>query len=130
MAAVLAAVLARQRKAQVAGRVGLAAGLGQQGLPFGPGQAAGLEIGARPFAPVVEEALVVVGCLQRVNLAGDERVQLGQVGQQVGRQVEIHGSILVASCIGNAAVAVVARLVHRQLVQGGLPEVLGQAGVV
>ncbi len=102
VAAVLAAVLFGQGKAQVAGLVGQAPHLLQQRLPFGPRQAVVVEIGARPFAAVVEEALVVVARLQRHDLAFDEGVEFAQVGHQVGGQVEVHvqGS---SGCAGSAA---------------------------
>ena len=61
--AVLAAVALRDRKAQMAGGVGEVLGLAQQRFPFVPRQAAIVEIGARPFAAMIEEADVVVGLL-------------------------------------------------------------------
>jgi hypothetical protein len=43
---------------------------------------------------VVEEPDVVVGLLQRLDLSLDELIELGEVGDQIGRQFEIHrGSI-------------------------------------
>ena len=45
------------------GGVGEVLDLAQQRLPFVPRQAAVVEIGARPFAAMVEEADVVVGLL-------------------------------------------------------------------
>ena len=92
IAAVLAAELARQRKAQVPGLVSPSSRLAQQRFPFGARQAAVVEIGARPFAPVVEEALVVVLRLQRHDLAFDEGVELAEVSHQFGRKVEVHGT--------------------------------------
>ena len=77
--AVLAAIALGDREAQMAGGVGQILGLAQQRFPFVPRQAAILEIGARPFAAVVEEADVVVGLLQRLDLALDERVEFGKV---------------------------------------------------
>ena len=61
--AVLAAIALRDREAQMAGGVGEILGLAQQRFPFMPRQAAVLEIGARPFAAMIEEADVVVGLL-------------------------------------------------------------------
>ena len=60
---------ARQREAQMAGAVGAPPHFGQQRLPFAARQAAAVEVGARPFAAVIEEALVVVLRLQRRDLA-------------------------------------------------------------
>ena len=67
--AVLAAIALRDRKAQMAGRIGAVLGLAQQRFPFMPRQAAIVEIGARPFAAMIEEADVVVGLFQRLDLA-------------------------------------------------------------
>ena len=60
---VLAAVAFRDRKAQMAGGIGEVLRLAQQRFPFMPRQAAIVEIGARPFAAMIEEADVVVGLL-------------------------------------------------------------------
>ena len=84
--AILAAILLRHRKTQMTGRVCEILGLAQQRFPFVPRQAAILEIGARPFAAVVEEANVVVGRLQRLDLAFDESVELCEIGDEIGRQ--------------------------------------------
>ena len=59
----LAAVTLRDRKTQVTGGVGEVFRLAQQHFPFVPWQAAIVEIGARPFAAVIEEADVVIGLL-------------------------------------------------------------------
>src|ERR1700744_536190 len=56
-----------------------------------PGQAAIVEIGARPFAAMVEEADVVIGFFERLDFARDEAVELVEIGYQIGRQVEVHG---------------------------------------
>ncbi len=69
---VLAAVALRDRKTQMAGGIREVFGLAQQRLPFVPRQAAIVEIGARPFAAMVEKADVVVGLFQRLDLALDE----------------------------------------------------------
>ena len=61
--------------------------LAQQRFPFMPRQAAIVEIGARPFAAVIEEADVVVRLLDRLDLARDELVEFGEIGDQVGRQM-------------------------------------------
>ena len=90
---VLAAIALRDREAQMAGGVGEILGLAQQRFPFMPRQAAILEIGARPFAAMVEEADVVVGLFQRLDLARDEAVEFVEIGCEVGRQVEIQGGL-------------------------------------
>ena len=90
VAAVAAAIRGRQRKAQVARAIGTAPRLGQQRLPLGTRQALVVEIGARPFATMIEEALVVVARLQRRDLAHDEIIELGQVRGQLDGQVEVH----------------------------------------
>ena len=77
----------------MAGGVREILGLAQQRFPFMPRQAAVLEIGARPFAAMIEEADVVVGLLQRLDLARDEAVELVEIGCEVGRQVEIQGGL-------------------------------------
>ena len=73
---VAAAELGRQGEAEPAGGVGPAPHLAQQRLPLRAGDAAVLEVGARPLAPMVEEPLVVVLGLQRRDLALDEVVDL------------------------------------------------------
>jgi hypothetical protein len=88
---VLAAVTLRDREPQMAGRVSEVLGLAQQRFPFMPRQAAVFEIGARPFAAMVEEADVVVGLLQRFDLARDEAIEFIEICCEVGRQVEIQG---------------------------------------
>ncbi len=70
--------------AQMAGSVGEILGLAQQRFPLMPRQAAIVEIGARPFAAVIEEADVVIGRFQRLDLAGDEAVEFVEIGDEVG----------------------------------------------
>ena len=82
--AVLPAVLLRERVAVVAGRVGPPAGLGEQRLPLLVRQAAAIPVGAGVLAAVVEEADVVVGLLERLDLPLDEVVEDVQVGDEVG----------------------------------------------
>ena len=84
--AVLAAIAFRDRETQMAGGVGEIFRLAQQRFPFMPRQPAIVEIGARPFAAVVEEADIVVGLLERLDLARDELVEFVEIGDQVGRQ--------------------------------------------
>src|SRR3984893_8183800 len=69
------AVLQRQGPSQPSGRVGTAAHLAKELLPLGSGNAAGLEVGARVLAAVVEEAAVVVAGLERFDLPFDELVE-------------------------------------------------------
>src|SRR6266404_7424531 len=90
--AILAAVALRNRKPQVAGFVREIFHPAQQRFPFRPRQPAMLEIGARPFAAVIEEADVVIGFFNRLDLARDELVELGEIGDQVGRQCKIQGA--------------------------------------
>ncbi len=88
--AVLAAVVPRQREAEMSGAVGATPRLCEKRLPVMARQAATLEIRARPFAAVIEEADIVVGRLERLDLRRDESVELGQVLGQGLRQIEIH----------------------------------------
>ena len=52
-------------------------------------QAAAFEVGARPFAAMVEEADVVVFAFERLDFALDELVQFGKVGGDFGGDFEI-----------------------------------------
>ena len=74
----------------MAGGVGEVLGLAQQRFPFMPRQAAIVEIGARPFAAMIEEADVVVGRFQRLDLALDEAIEFVEIGDEVGGQCKIH----------------------------------------
>ena len=87
----LAAKFFGPAEAQMAGGVGAFAGLAQQGLPFLLRQAAGLPVGAFVLAPMVEVFDVVVLLLQRLDLRLDEGVEFGQIGDEVGGQIEVHG---------------------------------------
>ena len=88
--AVATAVLLWEGIAVVAGGVGAPAHLAEELLPLLVRQAAALPVGAGVLAPVVEEAVVVVGHLQRQDLALDELVELGEIVLQLGRDGEIH----------------------------------------
>jgi hypothetical protein len=90
--AVPAAVLFRERVPEVAGRVGAPARLGQQRLPLAAGQPAAVPVGPGVLPAVVEEPLVVVLPLERLDLALDELVEFGQVVAQVLGEGEVHGS--------------------------------------
>ncbi len=88
--AVLAAEFLGQGEAQMAGLVGAPLGLAHQRLPLRPRQAVIVEVGARPLAAVIEEPLVVVLRLQRLDLGLDEGVEHAQIVGQVLGDVEIH----------------------------------------
>ena len=62
---------------EVAGLVGAPLRLGQQLLPVVTRQAALVPIGSGIFAPVIEEADVVVLLLKRLDLRFDEAIELG-----------------------------------------------------
>ncbi len=91
--AILAAVALRYREAQMPGAVGEIFHFSQQRFPFMPRQPAIVEIGARPFAAMIEETDVVIGLFDRLDLARDELVELTEIGDQVGRQCKIQGSL-------------------------------------
>src|SRR5262249_53984007 len=80
----------RERVSVVAGGVGPAAHLGQEQLPLFVRQSAAVPIGSRVLPPVVEEALVVVLGLERLDLALDEVVQLAEVVDELLGEVEVH----------------------------------------
>ncbi len=58
----------------------------QQRFPLVPRQAAILEIRSRPLASMIEEADIVVGFLDRLDLTGDELIKLGEISHQISRQ--------------------------------------------
>jgi hypothetical protein len=41
---------------------------------------------------MIEEADIVIGVFNRLDLARDELVELAEIGDQVGRQGKIHGN--------------------------------------
>lgn len=88
-AVVAASVLLGQRETVEARLVGEHARLVQQLVPFFARQATVVPVGARMLAAVVEEALVVVGGLKRLNLLLDEGVNLRQVLDEVWREREV-----------------------------------------
>ena len=90
--AVLAAIAFRDREAEMPGAVGEIFHLAQQRFPFMPRQPAIVEIGARPFAAMIEKPDVVVRVFDRLDLARDELVEFGEIGDEVGRQCKIQGS--------------------------------------
>src|SRR5205807_817843 len=73
--AILAAVTLRDRKTQVSRIVGEVLHFPQQHFPLTPRQSAIVEIGACPFAAMIEETDVVIGVLDRLDLACDELVE-------------------------------------------------------
>src|ERR1700730_2080261 len=87
------AVALRDRETQMASGVGKVLCFTEQRLPFMPRQAAIVEIGARPFSAMSEEADVVVGLFESLDLARDEAVEFVEIGHQVGRQCEIQGAL-------------------------------------
>src|SRR6185437_2581607 len=90
--AVLAAMALRDRETQMAGGVGEVFHFSQQRFPFMPRQAAVFEIGARPFAAMVEETDVVIGLLDRLDLARDETIEFPEIGDEIRRQCKIQGN--------------------------------------
>ena len=90
--AVLAAIAFRNCKAQVSRLVGEILHPAQQRLPFVPRQPALVEIGARPFAAMIEEADIVIGVLDRLDLARDELIEFAEIGDEVVRQCKIQGN--------------------------------------
>ena len=88
--AVLAAIALGGGEAPMARLVGAAGGFLQKLLPLVPGQPAALEVRARIFAAVIEEADVVVLRFERLDLGGDEGVEFIQVGLKVGGDGEVH----------------------------------------
>src|SRR5881227_1864824 len=91
--AVLAAVALGDRKTQMPRIIGEILDPAKQRFPLMPWQSAIVEIGARPFAAMIEEADVVVGLLDRLDLALDESVEFVEISREVGRQVEIQGGL-------------------------------------
>src|SRR5262245_40987338 len=87
---ILAAVLARQRIAVMAGPVGGAPCLGEEGFPSFVGQTAAFPVRARRFPAMVEKAHVVVLVLERLDLALDKAIKLLEiVGDRLGN-VKVH----------------------------------------
>ena len=84
-------VLAR-RKPQEPSLVGPPAHFAQQRFPLVPRQPVAIPIRPRMLAPVIEEADVVVLVLERLDLAFDESVQLGEQLFDLRRNAKVHGS--------------------------------------
>src|SRR5262249_12245405 len=62
----------------------------QQRLPLLVRQAAAMPVGAGVLAPVIEEAGVVVPLLERLDLALDEAIHVGEEGGEVLGDLEVH----------------------------------------
>ena len=94
VAAVLPAKFCRQGVPVVPRQVGSAPHFSQERLPIVVRQAAGIKISPRKLAAVVKKTDVVVLLLQRLDLALNERVKLGQISLDGGGNGEVHGSTL------------------------------------
>ena len=88
--AVFAAVFLGKRIAVVASVVGEFARFREQRFPLLGRQTAAVPVGTRVFAPVIEEADVVVRVLQRFDYLLDEVVEFDQIVGQIFWNVEIH----------------------------------------
>ena len=91
---ILAAILFRQSEPKEPSLVGARPHLAQQRFPFVTGQTTMFEIGARPFAAVIEEAVIVVLLLQRNDFLLDESVDLYDQVLDILRNCEVHGPFL------------------------------------
>ena len=80
----------RNRVTIVSGRVGPAAGLLKQRFPLVVGQAAALPVSPRVFAPVVEEADIVVFVLERLDFTLNEIIKYAEIVLQFFGYVEVH----------------------------------------
>ncbi len=90
VAAVLAAVLFGQREAPEAGGVGATYAFGEEGFPVWVRKATVGPVGTGVFAPVVEEAVVVVRVLEGGYGGVDKGVKRVEVLDKVRGKVEIH----------------------------------------
>lgn len=90
IAAVLAAVLFGQGEAPEAGGVGAADAFGEEGFPVRVREAVVRPVGAGVFAPVVEEAVIVVRVLKRGDGGIDEGVKRMEVLDQIPGEVKVH----------------------------------------
>ena len=90
--AVLAAIAFRDREAEVPGGVGEIFHPSQQRFPFMARQPAIVEIGTRPFPAMVEKPDVVIRVFDRLDLACNEPIEFGEIGDEVSRQCKIQGS--------------------------------------
>ena len=81
----------REVVAEEAGGVGPPAHLAEQRLPLLVREPVAVPVGPAVLPPVVEEPLVVVLGLERRDLVGDEAIEVGEEGDEVLRQREVHG---------------------------------------
>ena len=77
--------------------IGQLARLPEKGFPFVLRQAPGFPVGALIFTAVVEVLYVVVFILQRLDLGLNEGVQLGQLSDEFGVDIKVHGVSLWSS---------------------------------
>ena len=75
------------------GHVGAALGSSEQLFPFVAREPAAIDIGARELAAVVEEPLVVILLLERVNFPRDEIIEDFEIFCKVIREGEVHGGV-------------------------------------
>ena len=102
--AVAAAELLRERVAVVAGLVGEALRLVRAAAPTPrSGRPPRVPVGAGVLAAMVEEADVVVGLLERLDLSLDELVELDEVVGEVRGNVEVHGQAFRSGPTGRVA---------------------------
>src|SRR5216683_447790 len=57
-------------------------------------QAAAIEVGARPFAAMIEKTDVVVLALERLDLLVDESVQLAEISFDISGNSKVHSFLL------------------------------------
>src|SRR5260370_20299523 len=57
-------------------------------------EAGGIEVGARPFASVIEKTDVVVLALERLDLLVDESVQLAEISLDISGNGKVHSFLL------------------------------------
>ena len=88
--AVLAAIFFRQRISQMAGLVGALSHFDEKHLPVMPGQALIVPVGARMFAAMIEEALIVVGGLQGLDFSIDKIIEHGEIIGNLAGDGEVH----------------------------------------
>ena len=88
--AVLAAIFLRQGKTQMPRLVGTLAHLAKQFLPVMARQALIIPVGAGMFAAMIEETLIVVLRLKRLDFLLDEIVQNGEIVGDLLGNPEIH----------------------------------------
>jgi nucleoid DNA-binding protein len=88
---ILAAKLFGEAEAVEASFVGKLLAFDEEIFPFVAWETAFIPVGARVFAAMVEEAVVVVLTLEGVDFVLDELVEAVEVGLEIGGDVEVHG---------------------------------------